>query len=293
VLPALGSTAADYRIFLELKSNLTKEQMSRLFRAGVRSVLPGIETLDDELLGLMAKGNSAVANVEVLKWGRELGMYMHWIMLMAIPGEEPAAYRRICELIPRIHHLQPPNCLSPVEYHRFSPYAERPREYGLSLRPFHGYAAIYPPGAAEDPELAYYFVDAEGAKNRQMEQPQLGARLEAWRTAFWEHDASLTMEEDTILDTRRPGVEKRTQVDGVVRELLGACHRSKLVDSLRKSSTTRAGGSGERELEEAIGYCRDNGWILERGKRILSLVVERASTPKWLDYKAPNGRIAE
>ena len=42
----IAQTRTDYQFFYEVKANLTHEQIRTLYRGGVRSIQPGIETLE-------------------------------------------------------------------------------------------------------------------------------------------------------------------------------------------------------------------------------------------------------
>ena len=60
VLPRLAADGGQYSLFYETKANLKREHVELLARAGVRWIQPGIESLDDNLLALIAKGNSTL-----------------------------------------------------------------------------------------------------------------------------------------------------------------------------------------------------------------------------------------
>ena len=61
-----------------------------LARAGVRWIQPGIESLDDNLLALIAKGNSTLMNVQLLKWSLEFGIDAAWNMLCGQARSAPS-----------------------------------------------------------------------------------------------------------------------------------------------------------------------------------------------------------
>ena len=87
VLPKLAASEEKYSLFYETKANLKREQVELLARAGVRWIQPGIESLDDNVLALIAKGNSALMNLQLLKWSREFGIDAAWNLLCGVPGE--------------------------------------------------------------------------------------------------------------------------------------------------------------------------------------------------------------
>ncbi len=59
-------------LYYSLKSNIRKDQLAALARAGVNAIQPGVESLADEVLTLMRKGVTGLRNVQMLKWAREL-----------------------------------------------------------------------------------------------------------------------------------------------------------------------------------------------------------------------------
>ncbi len=163
VLPKLAASAERYELFFEVKSNLKREEVRLLAQAGVRWIQPGIESLDDNVLRLIGKGNSALMNLQLLKWSREFGIDLAWNMLCGLPGESDEWYAAMACWLPSVFHLQPPSGLNRVRYDRFSPYHMRPRDYGLTLRPSRAYAYVYPLPEKSLMRLAYSFEDLDDA----------------------------------------------------------------------------------------------------------------------------------
>src|SRR3954451_17228322 len=75
-LPKLIEEGAGYDLFYEIKANLTPEQIKLLSEAGVRSVQPGIESLNSHVLDLMSKGITGIRNVNTLRWMRYYGIFV-------------------------------------------------------------------------------------------------------------------------------------------------------------------------------------------------------------------------
>ena len=159
VLPELARQRAPYKLFYETKANLRRDQVRLLAEAGVMWIQPGIEGFHDGLLRLMAKGNSAMINLQLLKYTREFGIYSTWLMLFGFPGEDDDWHAETAAWLPQIFHLQPPKCVGKVLYDRFSLYQQNPEKYGLRLRPAPAYESVYP---VENPvleDLAYFFSE--------------------------------------------------------------------------------------------------------------------------------------
>ena len=159
LLPLLENDPRDYRLFYETKSNLKREQIEQLQRAGVVWIQPGLESLHDSVLKLIDKGTTAAINVQTLKWSREKGMRLSWNILSGFPGEEDQWYAEMADWIPAIVHLQPPQAVIKFRYDRYSPYQLRPEEYNLSLVPNRRYSYVYPLGPEQLVDLAYFFED--------------------------------------------------------------------------------------------------------------------------------------
>src|SRR5262249_27892225 len=108
VLPELARREAPYQFFQETKANLRRDQVGLMARAGITEMQPGLESLHDGVLGLMAKGNSAVINLQTLKYAREFGIFVMWMLLVGAPGEDDRWHDEVAAWLPLVHHLQPP-----------------------------------------------------------------------------------------------------------------------------------------------------------------------------------------
>src|SRR6185295_10755723 len=102
----LGEARPQFDVFYETKANLNRQQMETLAAAGVRWIQPGLETMQDDLLKLLRKGNSAWMNMRLLKWAEELGTQVAWNVLVRAPGEKDEWYAEMAEYLPLLHHLQ-------------------------------------------------------------------------------------------------------------------------------------------------------------------------------------------
>jgi ribosomal peptide maturation radical SAM protein 1 len=184
VLPRLREAGCDLSLYCETKSNLRREQVRLLREAGVNFLQPGIESLSTPILTLMRKGVTAFQNVRLLKWCAEYGIHVFWNVIYGFPGEPPEEYARLSRLVPSLTHLGPPT-LCRLAIHRFSPYHDRPAEFGLEvLGPLPWYRLVYDVDDAALAELAYNF-DYRHADGRDPETyaAPLRAAIEAWQAA--------------------------------------------------------------------------------------------------------------
>jgi ribosomal peptide maturation radical SAM protein 1 len=158
-IPALAERKLGLELFYEVKANLKKEQVRQLRDAGITTIQPGIESLSDSVLQLMRKGVRALQNIQLLKWCKELEVVPDWNFLWGFPGESPAEYLRLAELVPLLTHLPPPNFALTMRLDRFSPNFDQSEQFGFkNLLPFPAYNHVYrlPPDAVAN--LAYFFT---------------------------------------------------------------------------------------------------------------------------------------
>ncbi|WP_419191520.1 RiPP maturation radical SAM C-methyltransferase [Engelhardtia mirabilis] len=158
LLPRLAASGLDLDIRYEAKANLKRDQMRAFRDAGVRVIQPGIESLSDHSLELMAKGVTAIQNIQTLKLAGHYGIEPQWNLLFGFPGETDEDLLEQAALMPRLHHLPPPVGPAPVRVERFSPYHFEPERHGIDeLAPLAGYQHVFPSSAIELADLAFYF----------------------------------------------------------------------------------------------------------------------------------------
>jgi ribosomal peptide maturation radical SAM protein 1 len=157
LLPQLSAAHCDLEIFYETKANLKKDQLRAFYSSGVHSIQPGIESLSTPILQLMRKGVTALQNIRLLKWCLEIGITPAWNLLYGFPGEPPQEYAGMAEVIPSLVHFTPPKFM-PVQMERFSPYFDRPAEFGIELTgPLPQYRFLYRVSSEALNNLAYDF----------------------------------------------------------------------------------------------------------------------------------------
>lgn len=154
------SLPEDVSIFYEQKSNINLEKAILLKKARVTRIQPGIEAINTDILKLMRKGVTANQNLNLLRYGRSLGIFIDWNLLTTFPGDRHQYYVDTLNLMRLIPHLQPPNGASAIALHRFSPYFEDPERYGIrNVRPKERYKPVFP--AWSDIEKIAYTFDGD------------------------------------------------------------------------------------------------------------------------------------
>lgn len=281
VLPALVGSGR--RFFWETKANLKREQVALLAEAGVRWVQPGIESLDSRVLTLMDKGVTAIQNLRLLRWCRELGIRVMWNVLWGFPGEDDDWYAETAKLIPALHHLMPPRLVTRLRYDRYSVYQARAGEYGLTLEPAEAMRMTYDLEPPLLDDLTYYF-DAvpppppAGSGVRAMQRAVM-----SWSEAFWGGPLQplLCVRDDGealhFLDTRAAAA--RFRVDGATRSVYLACEDGCRVEVLA-ARTARS----DAEVAAALEELRARAVVVDVDGRVLSLGL-RGEVPSM-----PGGR---
>ena len=167
LIPYWADNCDSTRKFFEVKSNLTRDQIELLKRAGVTSMQAGVENLADDTLRLMRKGVSGAQNVAILRWAAELNVDIYWNVLLGFPNEPFTDYDLNLSVMKLITHLRPPEFCGHIRLDRFSPNFTDWRSLGFSaIRPLPAYKHIFPHDEAELSRFAYYFAYEHGEFDR-------------------------------------------------------------------------------------------------------------------------------
>lgn len=197
LLPQIAELGLDFRFFYEIKANVSRDEVAAMARAGVATVIPGIESFSDHVLELMRKGSTAAINVQLLKWLAEYGIDGIWNFLVGFHGETDADYEEMLRLLPALRHLPPPSFgggfSNLVQVHRFAPYHDSPEAFGLrNVRARAFYRHLIPPDVLRGEAYGYFFdhdLPAEAPVHRH--QRRLDAELARWQQSTLRRRATL------------------------------------------------------------------------------------------------------
>ncbi|MDT4965637.1 MAG: hypothetical protein QOJ64_374 [Acidobacteriota bacterium] len=284
VLPRLAESDETYSLFYETKANLKREQVELLAKAGVRWIQPGIESLDDNVLALIAKGNSALMNLQLLKWSREFGIDAAWNMLCGIPGESDCWYEEMARWLPSIFHLQPPTGVSRVRYDRFSPYHMRPGDFGLTLEPSRAYSYVYPLPNESLMRLAYSFEDSglprhmHRAISDEPGQNHLQEVVREWNDLWTGSPPVLQVydERDRLhfFDTRPCASQRNWIAEELEADIYRLCDTAQTPTALSSQLSARRGrGVSIQQLEPAIDSLLNTRVLLSLNGKLLAIGV--------------------
>ena len=279
VMPRLRECGYDLKLFYETKANLGRDQVQLLRSAGVHRIQPGLESLSTPILGLMRKGITAFQNIRLLKWCAEYGISPMWNIVFGFPGEPPDEYARMAEVIPSLTHFSAP-ALVPLTLDRFSPYHERPGEFGLEIQgPLSWYRHVYALDDAALMDLAYTFEyrHADGRDPETYVAP-LRRAIEAWRATRSTSYRTLRFRRGpgflTIRD-RRPNLESADySFDEAEAQLYLACADGATADSAcEKLRAAGTNGIDVDDVEEFLDELVDLRLVYEEAGRYLALAL--------------------
>jgi magnesium-protoporphyrin IX monomethyl ester (oxidative) cyclase len=305
LLPRVADDPRPFRFFYEIKTNLKRDQVEMLDRAGVKWIQPGIEGLNDKLLKIMLKGNNACHGIRLLKWSRQFGIYVMWNYLCDAPGELDEWHKDEIDLIPLLTHLQAPwNAGTSIRFDRFARYTIKADEYQLELEPCDSYQHIYPLQGEALRDQAYFFYNKNKTViNNGEPQPymdQLKARMEQWRELFYERtDKGLTEnpsasapelrltrpDANTIVleDTRPCAVQPRWELTGLQRVVYDACDAG---ETLRAITTTVHACGHEQVTEGDVQGILDEFVAAKTAVFISSRYLSLGVEAPYKDYEA-------
>jgi ribosomal peptide maturation radical SAM protein 1 len=288
-LPELAKSPPPSPVFWETKSSMSKEQVRLLADAGVTRIQPGVESLSDAVLRLMRKGVTALQNVQLLKWCRELGVTPYWNLLWGFPDEPPEEYARMARLVPLLTHLVPPSGVSGLRLDRFSPAFDDAERLGfLDVAPMPSWAAVYPLPAESVANLAstFAFRARGGTRAGDYAAPLLRAVARWRRVAGTSALFSVQAGDALCVFDLRPAARRPLSVlRGLARRLHEACDASASARALADGAGAAAGASRE-ETRAALDALVADRLLLRDGERHLALAVP-------LGRFAPEGRARD
>lgn len=312
LLPRLSNTQTRpvmNTFFFETKANLNEQQVAALKRAGITWIQPGIESLNDNSLKLMNKGNFAAGNVALLKYAMEKGIKVSWNYLLGIPGEDDAWNEETAQWLPLIYHLEPPGSISKIRFDRFSSYYNHQDKYGLKLSPYKTYACIYPVDRSEIKDMACFFEDyTQEGRGAGPGAQRIKACFDEWNKAFfsgWSSDSSggpltgykkdgrpqLIMREladmTLITDTRACACKNVHCLEGPEHKVHQFCRQPRMAIQLLENFNRHYGlDLKQRELDDVINRLKEWKLLLVLGGRVLSLATRETDYNKKRDNQS-------
>jgi ribosomal peptide maturation radical SAM protein 1 len=269
-LPALAAQDHPPRLFYEVKANLSRQQIGLLRAAGVASIQPGIESLSNDVLARMQKGLRGIQAVQLLREGARVGLDVDWNIIAGFPGEDPAEYARMAELVPLLSHLQPPQMCSPLRLDRFAPLHTKAAENGLvEVQAYPSYQHVYglPPEALDRLASCFTFRYADGRDVDSYLAP-LQAAVARWREHRGTLQANVRGAAFEVIDER--ATPTKHVIDGAQAWVMRVCDEPHSEQKLRALAQTDD-APGSTAVEAAIEALQQKRLLLSDGGWHLSL----------------------
>jgi ribosomal peptide maturation radical SAM protein 1 len=280
----LAARSNPVELFYEVKSNLTREQVRMLKAARVLTIQPGIESLSDQVLRIMRKGVTGLHNLQLLKWCKEWSITPLWNVLWGFPGEDPAEYARMAELLPLMTHLTPPLAGLSIVLERFSPNFNDSRALGFkNVQPLPAYSFVY--GLPEEARrnIAYYFTyEYEDGRDVWAYVHRVSKIIKEWKI---EHSTSALYSVDKqehllIFDTRKVAPSPRVSLEGAERWALLACDAVTPLEALKARYLEQdPAARGWDSLEPVLSRLMEAKLLVTDGKSYLGLPIAVTQDP--------------
>jgi ribosomal peptide maturation radical SAM protein 1 len=270
----LAEAKSDIRLHYEIRPYFKRSQLGRMRAGGLISVQPGIESFSTHVLKLMKKHSTGIRNLELMKWCTYYGINNLYNILVGFAGETTDDYRRQCEVIAKIPHLQPPYAIAKARADRGSPMFTDPDLHGVGrLRPAECYRYIFPAGRFDLDKVSYYFDhDGPGMLPEQEYEAifrAVGIWQEQWRQSerpqlhYRKSCASIFIE-----DGRGPAVRRLDYSDGPA-ALYEFC-----MDARTQQAVATRFGEGEWLTAALTEFC-ERDLMVHLDDQYLSLALPR------------------
>ncbi|MBI5745951.1 MAG: RiPP maturation radical SAM protein 1 [Nitrospirae bacterium] len=285
VFGKLREEGYDLEFFVEVKSNLTKGQIKTLAYGGVKVIQPGIESLSSNQLKEMNKGVSPIQNILCLKWAFYYGMEISWNILTGFPGETDEDYRRQVDIIKSIFHLLPPTAVGDFWLERFSPYFNRPQDYGIkNMRPGEAFSYIYDPEEIDLMKIAYDFEFETINRIDPALKEKLHETVAEWKRRVQSDDIPFlffmkSIEFVTVYDGREKGKPVKTHFIGPAAWIILFCNESpRSLEEIRLHIKEKGGQEGEiTQIESIIQDLEKRRLLFGEKGRYLTLALPHNS----------------
>jgi ribosomal peptide maturation radical SAM protein 1 len=267
--------------FFEVKSNLNRDQLLMLKKAGVTYIQAGIESLADNTLSVMKKGVTGAQNVALLRWSAELGIETHWNLIFGFPKEDLSDYQVSLELLRKMIHLRPPDGCAPIRMDRFSPNFTNWRENGFTeISPMPAYRHVFGFSPEDLDEIAYYFDYKHPNLERVLELARpLMSQVEVWKE---KSRAGLAGELRVkpllaggycLVDKRSGFTPSWTKLDDVMRVLLLECDKPSSAENATERSARLLTSTNVSLIRETFSDLVSAGVIAIVGSKAITLAL--------------------
>jgi hypothetical protein len=224
----------------------------------------------------MKKGVRGLQNIQLLKWCAELGVDPVWNMLYGFPGEDPAEYARMAELLPLLGHLKAPFICVKIRLDRFSPNFTQAEATGFTdVHAYPSYGLVFGLDQDEADRMAYYFdcAYADGRDPDAYAAP-LREAIDRWKQSGGRESLVLLDKGDhaLVFDTRSSAPSALAVLEGLDHAVLLACDGAITTQRLLAEVQARMAATSE-EVQAALAGLRARKLLISDGDFHLALPV--------------------
>jgi ribosomal peptide maturation radical SAM protein 1 len=178
----LADANTDIRLHYEVRPSLTRAQLKLMRAGGLFSIQPGVESFSTHVLKLMRKHTTGMRNLELVKWCTYYGINNLYNILVRFPGERPEDFRSQTDLMPKIHHWQPPWAAAQARADRGSPMFEEPETQSITRLTYSpAYDYLFPKDRFDLKRVSYYYEHEMGDTVGEEGYEELFAAVELWQ----------------------------------------------------------------------------------------------------------------
>ena len=290
-LPLLENSGLGQHCFFETKSNLTRPRLESLVNAGIQTIQPGVESFSTNVLKIMNKGATALQNIQLLRYCKELGILPLYNILYGFPGETKGDYIEQTALIEKLEHLQPPVMCGSIVIHRYSPLfnGTAPHNY-RDITPRDDYFFVFDPNSVDINQIAYEHKGVQYSDDPELylAHKNLEKKIGDWRSntkAFPSRlEFRLGSEFMRIEDTRN-GNHKIHQLDQFGRDCyLFFWKKASTVDSFDQCMQNSHKRIDTMRVAELIQQLVEADLIVEENRRYLSIATPHSTHLRSRQY---------
>jgi len=295
-LPLLENSGLGQHCFFETKSNLSRPRLESLVNAGIQTIQPGVESFSTNVLKIMNKGATALQNIQLLRYCKELGILPLYNILYGFPGETKGDYIEQTALIEKLEHLQPPVMCGSIVIHRYSPLfnGTAPHNY-RDITPRDDYFFVFDPNSVDIKQIAYEHKGVQYSDDPELNlaHQNLEQKIGDWRSntkAFPSRlEFRLGSEFMRIEDTRN-GNHKIHQLDQLGRDCyLFFWKKVSTVDSFDQCMQNSHKRIDTMRVAELIQQLVEADLIVEEHGRFLSIATPHSTHLRSRQYSLDVG----
>lgn len=268
----LAEANTDIRLHYEVRPSLTRAQLKLMRAGGLFSIQPGVESFSTHVLKLMRKHTTGMRNLELVKWCTYYGINNLYNILVRFPGERAEDFRTQVELMPKIHHWQPPWAAAQARADRGSPMFTEPETQSITRLTYSPvYDFLFPKDRFDLKRVSYYFEHEMGDTVGEEGYDEIFAAVDLWQRRWRERPRPYLRYrkawETIFVEDGRNGRAKESTYTGPRAALYEYCADA------RSAKEIAARFDGAQWVEEALSEFLERDLMIHLDGRYISLAL--------------------